>query len=261
MKTIKRISPPLTTLEFNARAYDTRLEVSGDGGTQTYAINSYRDKFLNGRKVGQESLNWNIEVSYSGSSGWLTANKTSDGLLSLVIPFNNDSSSRIATVVLRQDSSGKTITIQVDQLAYEDPNDHWTLHMIPDINISGYFNGEYMGWEANREHTIDIYDVSVLALEVPRTPNLNYGILMWPTDYAGNTVPNWDEFNDFYQEDYFKLSYIENNSKIYIQRAQLGSVIPYETVVEGSFYALIPADRGDETQYMCDLTITGIDFN
>lgn len=33
MKTIKRISPPLTTLEFSARAYDTRLEVSGDGGT------------------------------------------------------------------------------------------------------------------------------------------------------------------------------------------------------------------------------------
>lgn len=259
MKTIKRISPPLTTLEFSARAYDTRLEVSGDGGTQTYAINSYRDKFLNGKKVGQESLNWDIEISYSGTSGWLTANKTSDGLLSLVIPFNNDSSSRIATVVLRQDLSGKTITIQVDQLAYEDPNDHWTLHMIPDINISGYFNDEYMGWEANTEHTIDIYETSVLSLEVPRTAFLSYRILIWPTNYAGNTVPDWEFVNNFYQMDYFTYRYLDSGSKIYLERNQLNQALPYSTVVEGSFYS--STYEGVPDNFMCDITITGIDFN
>lgn len=257
MKTIKRISPHLTTLEFSARAYDTRLEVSGDGGTQTYAINSYRDKFLNGRKVGQESLNWTIEVSYSGSSGWLTANKTSDGLLSLVIPFNNDSSSRIATVVLRQEISGRTITIQVDQLAYEDPNDHWTLHIIPDINISGYFNEEYMEFEANREYIIDIYEVSVLSLKVPRRAILSYGILMWPTDYAGNTVPNWELVNSFYQMDYFTYSYLDSGSKVYLERTRLDQVLPPSSlIVEGSFYS--STTEGVLDNFMCDITITSM---
>lgn len=252
MKKIRNFPPPSTTLEFSPKGTGINIEVSSDESTHTFRVDSYRKKIINGKYTGiDEPLNWDVEEV----SSWINAFRNGNSL-QVIVSANSNPTGRYGDVVLLQDISGETATLGVTQSAYV--SDHWILHMNPDVNISGYFNGTYMGWESNREHTLDIYESSVLSLEVPRTVFLDFGILIWPTDVYGNGVPNWELVNNFYQMDYFTYSYLDSGSKIYLERTQLNQALPYSTVVEGSFYS--STTEGVPDNFMCDITITGIDM-
>ena len=81
--------------------------VSATGATNTFTINSYRKKYVNG------TFSLNEDVSYSGSANvsWITLTGSS-----VIVADNNTTSPRGGVVTFTQGTSGLTVKITVTQL-------------------------------------------------------------------------------------------------------------------------------------------------
>ena len=81
--------------------------VSATGATNTFTINSYRKKYVNG------TFSLNEDVSYSGSANvsWITLTGSS-----VIVADNNTTSPRGGVVTFTQGTSGLTVKVTVTQL-------------------------------------------------------------------------------------------------------------------------------------------------
>ena len=91
------------TFELSSGSLTYRIESTG--GTVSYTVNSYKTRTVNG-------IAEKIAVDYAATSNvvWITAGKTSSA-----VTDNPDTKQRTGTVTLKQNGSGKTITITIKQ--------------------------------------------------------------------------------------------------------------------------------------------------
>ena len=93
------------TYTFELSSGDEMNIVESTGGTVSYTVNSYKTRTVNG-------IAEKIAVDYAATSNvvWITAGKTSSA-----VTDNPDTKQRTGTVTLKQNGSGKTITITIKQ--------------------------------------------------------------------------------------------------------------------------------------------------
>ena len=93
------------TYTFELSSGDEMNIVESTGGTVSYTVNSYKTRTVNG-------IAEKIAVDYAATSNvvWITAGKTSS-----TVTDNPDTKQRTGTVTLKQNGSGKTITITIKQ--------------------------------------------------------------------------------------------------------------------------------------------------
>lgn len=115
---MENYNPPLK-LAFDARATSQIVSVPASGLTQTFVINSYRGKYINGKLNSTEVLDFTNKVNEETSMSIITKSKEVHGELThLTIQISpNIGFARSGTLILTQEISGKTITIVFNQEA------------------------------------------------------------------------------------------------------------------------------------------------
>lgn len=116
---MENYNPPPLKLAFDARATSQIVDVPASGLTQTFVINSYRGKYINGKLNSTEVLDFTNRVNEETSMSIITQSKEVQGELThLTIQIStNTGSARSGTLILTQEISGKTITIIFNQAA------------------------------------------------------------------------------------------------------------------------------------------------
>ena len=91
------------TFELSSGSLTYRIESTG--GTVSYTVNSYKTRTVNG-------IAEKLAVDYTATSNvvWITTGKTSSA-----VTDNPNTEMRTGTVTLKQNGSGKTITITIKQ--------------------------------------------------------------------------------------------------------------------------------------------------
>lgn len=116
---MENYNPPPLKLAFDARATSQIVGVPASGLTQTFVIDSYRGKYINGKLNSTEVLDFTNKVNEETSMSIITQSKEVQGELThLTIQISaNTGSARSGTLILTQEISGKTITIIFNQAA------------------------------------------------------------------------------------------------------------------------------------------------
>lgn len=116
---MENYNPPPLKLAFSARATSQIVGVPASGLTQTFVIDSYRGKYINGKLNSTEVLDFTNKVNEETSMSIITQSKEVQGELTyLTIQISaNTGSARSGTLILTQEISGKTITIVFNQEA------------------------------------------------------------------------------------------------------------------------------------------------
>lgn len=115
---MENYNPPLK-LAFDARSTSQIVGVPASGLTQTFVINSYRGKYINGKLNSPEVLDFTNRVNEETSMSIIIQSKEVHGELThLTIQIStNTGFARSGTLILTQEISGKTITIVFNQEA------------------------------------------------------------------------------------------------------------------------------------------------
>lgn len=116
---MENYNPPPLKLAFDARSTSQIVGVPASGLTQTFVIDSYRGKYINGKLNSTEVLDFTNKVNEETSMSIITQSKEVQGELTyLTIQISaNTGSARSGTLILTQEISGKTITIVFNQEA------------------------------------------------------------------------------------------------------------------------------------------------
>lgn len=116
---MENYNPLPLKLAFDARSTSQIVDVPASGLTQTFIIDSYRGKYINGKLNSTEVLNFTNRVNEETSMSIITQSKEVQGRLTyLTIQIStNTGSARSGTLILTQEISGKTITIVFNQEA------------------------------------------------------------------------------------------------------------------------------------------------
>lgn len=90
------------------------LNLAGAGETKVIGVESITYKYVNGKLYQEYGANWGVSSSQLPQGSQLEASEAK-ATLTITVPANNTSSTRSGKVVLIQQASGKTITINLSQ--------------------------------------------------------------------------------------------------------------------------------------------------
>lgn len=90
------------------------LEFAGAGETRVIGVESITYKYVNGKLYQEYGATWGVSSSQLPQGSQLEVSEA-NATLTITVPANNTSSTRSGKVVLIQQASGKTITINLSQ--------------------------------------------------------------------------------------------------------------------------------------------------